>query len=66
MNRLNPADIYLLKINNRNTKRRCEICSKLTIKTTETRCSSVSIFSFEHVYAGWEGRKNKIGINDIK
>ena len=25
--------IYLLKVNNRNTRARCEICSKLTIKT---------------------------------
>ena len=30
-----PARIYLLKVNNRNTKTRCEICSKLTIKTVE-------------------------------
>ena len=29
-----PVGIYLLKVNNRNTKR-CEICSKLTIKTPE-------------------------------
>ena len=29
----NPASIYLLKVNNRNTM--CEICSKLTIKTPE-------------------------------
>ena len=28
-----PAGIYLLKGNNRNTRTRCEICSKLTIKT---------------------------------
>ena len=28
-----PVGIYLLKINNRNTRSRCEICSKLTIKT---------------------------------
>ena len=28
-----PAGIYLLKVNNRNTRTRCEICSKLTIKT---------------------------------
>ena len=28
-----PADIYLLKVKNRNTRTRCEICSKLTIKT---------------------------------
>ena len=30
-----PADIYLLQVNNRNTRTRCEICSKLTIKTPE-------------------------------
>ena len=29
--------IYLLKVNNRNTRTRCEICSKLTIKTPERR-----------------------------
>ena len=27
--KLNPAGIYLLKVNNRNTRARCEICSKL-------------------------------------
>ena len=31
-----PAGIYLLKVNNRNTRTRCEICSKLTIKTLLT------------------------------
>ena len=30
-----PAGIYLLKINNINNRARCEICSKLTIKTPE-------------------------------
>ena len=30
-----PAGIYLLKVNNRNGKRRCEICSKLTIHKTD-------------------------------
>ena len=35
--RINPAGIYLLKVNNRNTRTRCEICSKLTIKTPERR-----------------------------
>ena len=29
------AGIYLLKLNNRNTRTRCEICSKLTIETPE-------------------------------
>ena len=28
-----PAGIYLFKVNNRNTRTRCEICSKLTINT---------------------------------
>ena len=31
-----PADIYLLKLNNRNTKR-CEQYSELPIKTSERR-----------------------------
>ena len=26
---------FLFKVNNRNTRKRCEICSKLTIKTPE-------------------------------
>ena len=30
-------DIYLFKVNNKNTRKRCEICSKLTIKTPERR-----------------------------
>ena len=34
---LDPAGIYLLKVNNRNTR----------------PCSSVSIVNFEHVIAGW-------------
>ena len=32
-----PPNIYLFKVNNRNTRKRFEICSKLTIKTSE-RC----------------------------
>ena len=27
-----PAGNYMFKVNNRNTRTRCEICSKLTIK----------------------------------
>ena len=56
-----PADNYMFKVNNRNTRRRREICSKLTIKTTEQRywtyltpCSSASIVNIEHVIAGWD------------
>ena len=32
-----PTEIYRFKINNRNTRKICEICSKSTIKTTERR-----------------------------
>ena len=41
-----PAGIYLLKVNNRNTRAKYEICSKLT------PCSSVSFVNSEHVIAG--------------
>ena len=46
------ADIYLLKVENKNTRTRCEICSKLTIKTPERhhlRCSGALIVNFEHI-----------------
>ena len=56
-----PASIYLFKGNKRNTRKRCQICSKLTIKAPEQRhlafllltlkkfhaFSSVSIVAFE-------------------
>ena len=32
-----PAGIYLFKVNNRNSRIRYEICSKLTIKAPERR-----------------------------
>ena len=32
-----PADIYMLEVNSRNTRKRCEICSKLTAKIPERR-----------------------------
>ena len=46
------ANFYLFKVNNRNTRKRCEICSKLTIKTPERRYwrrSAVFIVNFEHI-----------------
>ena len=60
-----PAGNYMFKVSNRNTRKRCEICSKLTIKyqndangvifynTYFTHFSSISIVNFEQVYAGW-------------
>ena len=37
------AGIYMLKVNSKNTRARCGICSKLTIKTPERRRSGVFI-----------------------
>ena len=42
-----------LKPNNRNTRIKCEMCSKLTIKTPEQRHSSVSIVDFEQLNVSW-------------
>ena len=47
-----PANIYLFKVNIRNTRKRCEICSKLMIKTPERRQwrrFGVSIVNFDVV-----------------
>ena len=46
-----PPGIYLLKVSNRNTRTRCEVCSELTTKTPERRhCrSGVFIVNFEHI-----------------
>ena len=38
-----PVRIYMLKVNNRNTRTWCEICSKLTIKIV------IFIVNFEHI-----------------
>ena len=48
----NPADNHMFKVSNRNTKPSCEICSKLTIKTSERRHwrrSGFFIINFEHI-----------------
>ena len=39
----------MFKVNNRNTRSRFEICSKLTIKIPEQRRSGISIVNFEHI-----------------
>ena len=47
-----PVGVHLLKVNNRNTRTRCEICSKLTIKTPQRRRwrrYGVFIVNFEHI-----------------
>ena len=51
MSRRNPADVHLFKVNNKSTRTRREICSKLTIKIPERRhCRfGVLIVNFEHI-----------------
>ena len=47
---LMPAGIYLLKVNNRNIRARCEICSELTIKIPgrrQRRRFGIFIVNFE-------------------
>ena len=47
-----PANIYRYKINNRNTRKKFEVCSKLTIKTLEWRSwrpSGIFVFNIEHL-----------------
>ena len=47
-----PAGNYMFKVNNRNTRTKCEIYSKLTKKITERRRwrrSGIIIFGFEHI-----------------
>ena len=71
-----PANIYLFKVNNRNTSERCEICSKQTIKTPKQRhwCgsgvwtyftpfSSVSVVAFEQLNVSWEKTKSSAKIS---
>ena len=47
-----PANIYLFKVSNRNTRKRREICSKLRMKTSE-RCHSrhsLLILNIFHIF----------------
>ena len=44
------ANMYLFKVNNRNTRKRCEICLKLnTPECCQWQCSGVFIVIFEHI-----------------
>ena len=42
-----PVGNYMFNVNNRNTRTRCEICSKLTIKTPDRA-------DFEQENANWD------------
>ena len=53
---MNPVPIFMFKVNNRNTRERCDLCSKVTIKTSELRQWRPSVYNvdFEQVNIGWE------------
>ena len=49
---ISPCGNDMFKVNNRNSRTMCEICSNLTIKTLERRqlrLSGVFIVNFEHI-----------------
>ena len=61
-----PAGNYMFKVNNRNTRTRCEICSKLTIKTPERRYlyplkTSENLW-FSDVFRGYRWRRSGVFI----
>ena len=60
------AGIYLLKVSNKNTRIRCEICSKLTIKIPERRQWRYSgIFTESFVMSGSKINHIKTGIRKV-
>ena len=42
---INPGGNHIFKVNNKNTRARCEICSKLTIKTPSFWCLYCSLWA---------------------
>ena len=46
---LYSANIYLFKVSKGNTRKRCEICLKLTTKTLQQRRSVVFLVNFKHI-----------------
>ena len=44
------ANIYLFKIKNRNTRKRCKICSKSAIKTSERHQRRSGVFMLTLIY----------------
>ena len=46
---LDPVSIYLFKVYNRNTRKRCEVCSELTPEERQSRRSGIFIVNFKHI-----------------
>ena len=55
------AGIYLFKVNNENTRIRCEICSELTVKTPERRQAN-SDWVISYLLPYFHEKKNEMGI----
>ena len=54
-----PAGNYMFRVNNRNTRRKCEICSKLTIKTPYWRRSSVLLLTLNICFSFHKAKQIK-------
>ena len=50
---LYPAGIYLVKVNNGNTRTVCKICPIINFISYSSYCSGISIVNFEQVNAGY-------------
>ena len=61
-----PANNYLFKVNNKNDRKRCEICSKLTMKTPERRhlypIKTSEKQRFPDVFIGYRRRRSGVFI----
>ena len=57
----NPVGIYMFKVNNRNTRTSCEMCSKVTIKTPELRHKNLSDYPEERADFSPNPYENKMG-----
>ena len=44
-----PTNKYMLKVSNMKARKKCKICSELTMKTLERLRSGVFIINFEHI-----------------
>ena len=53
---INPVKIYLFKVNNRNTRKRCEICLKLT----KTEMHAVFELENKEPIQGNKNQKNSV------
>ena len=59
--RQNLLNKYMFKVQNKSTRKRCNICSKLTTRILEQRCSSVFNVNFEHI-----SRLSNVSIADVQ